>query len=149
MYFEARFRQSNIEGDRMEKLAQTKDFCPNPACTDYGKLQSGQAQPNIKRLAKPSGACNDISVKPASRCSRSPPGRDSFASTPRRIPGSVGAFGRRQPDQHNHAGQRDQRGYDPVLVTRSGQACGRAAGALQYRLFVPPTHTCFIPVQIH
>ena len=36
----------------MEKLAQTKDFCPNPACPDYGKLQSGQAQPNIKKLGK-------------------------------------------------------------------------------------------------
>ncbi len=36
----------------MEKLAQTKDFCPNRACPDYGKLQSDQAQPNIKKLGK-------------------------------------------------------------------------------------------------
>ena len=36
----------------MEKLAQTKDFCPNRACPDYGKLQSDQAQPNLKKLGK-------------------------------------------------------------------------------------------------
>lgn len=36
----------------MEKLAQTKDFCPNRACPDYGKLQSDQAQPNLKKAGK-------------------------------------------------------------------------------------------------
>jgi transposase-like protein len=36
----------------MEKLAQTKDFCPNPACPDYSKRQSDQAQPNLKKLGK-------------------------------------------------------------------------------------------------
>jgi len=36
----------------MEKLAQTKDFCPNRACPDYGKLQSEQSQPNLKKLGK-------------------------------------------------------------------------------------------------
>jgi transposase-like protein len=36
----------------MEKLAQTKDFCPNQACPDYGKLQSDQPQPNLKKLGK-------------------------------------------------------------------------------------------------
>lgn len=36
----------------MEKLAQTKDFCPNQVCPDYGKLQIDQAQPNIKKLGK-------------------------------------------------------------------------------------------------
>ena len=36
----------------MEKLAQAKDFCPNQACPDYGKLQIDQAQPNIKKLGK-------------------------------------------------------------------------------------------------
>ena len=36
----------------MEKLAQTKDFCPNRACPDYGKLQSDRAQPNLKKLGK-------------------------------------------------------------------------------------------------
>jgi transposase-like protein len=36
----------------MEKLAQTKDFCPNRACPDYGKLQSDQSQPNLKRISK-------------------------------------------------------------------------------------------------
>jgi transposase-like protein len=41
-----------IKGDKMERFAQTKDFCPNQACPDYGKLQSDQAQPNIKKLGK-------------------------------------------------------------------------------------------------
>lgn len=36
----------------MAKLAQTKDFCPNAACPDYGKLQSDQPKPNIKKLGK-------------------------------------------------------------------------------------------------
>ena len=36
----------------MEKLARTKDFCPNRACPDYGKLQSDQVQANIKKLGK-------------------------------------------------------------------------------------------------
>ena len=36
----------------MKKLAQTKDFCPNRACPDYGKLQSDQSQPNLKKLGK-------------------------------------------------------------------------------------------------
>jgi transposase-like protein len=34
----------------MERLAQTKDFCPNPACPDYGKVQSGKAQSNLKKI---------------------------------------------------------------------------------------------------
>jgi transposase-like protein len=41
-----------VEGDRMEQLAQPKDFCPNPACPDYGKLQYDQTQPNLKQLGK-------------------------------------------------------------------------------------------------
>jgi transposase-like protein len=36
----------------MEKLAQTKDFCPNEACTDYGKLQADQSKPNLKKIGK-------------------------------------------------------------------------------------------------
>jgi len=36
----------------MEKLAQTKDFCPNEDCSDYGKLQSSQAQVNLKKIGK-------------------------------------------------------------------------------------------------
>jgi transposase-like protein len=36
----------------MEKLAQTKDFCPNPACPDFGKLQDDQARVNLKKIGK-------------------------------------------------------------------------------------------------
>lgn len=36
----------------MAKLAQTGDFCPNPACPDYGQLQSDQVQPNLKKIGK-------------------------------------------------------------------------------------------------
>ena len=36
----------------MEKFAQAKDFCPNQACPDYGKLQSNQAQANLKKIGK-------------------------------------------------------------------------------------------------
>lgn len=32
----------------MEKFAKPGDFCPNEACTDYGKLQTSQ-QENIKK----------------------------------------------------------------------------------------------------
>jgi transposase-like protein len=31
----------------MERFAKPGDFCPNEACPDYGKLQDGQAQPNL------------------------------------------------------------------------------------------------------
>jgi transposase-like protein len=43
-------RQS--KGDEMEKLAQTKDFCPNEACRDYGKLQDGQSEAKLKKIGK-------------------------------------------------------------------------------------------------
>jgi transposase-like protein len=39
-------------GDEMEKLARPGEFCPNPACCAYGKLQSEQAQPNLKKIGK-------------------------------------------------------------------------------------------------
>jgi len=38
----------------MEKLAQTKDFCPNATCPDYGKLQCDQSQTNLKKIGKTS-----------------------------------------------------------------------------------------------
>jgi transposase-like protein len=34
----------------MERLAQPKDFCPNRACPDYGKLQSEKARANLKKI---------------------------------------------------------------------------------------------------
>lgn len=36
----------------MEKFVKAKDFCPNQACPDYGKLQSDQAQANLKKIGK-------------------------------------------------------------------------------------------------
>ncbi len=36
----------------MEKLAHPGEFCPNAACPDYGKLQSGQVQANLKKAGK-------------------------------------------------------------------------------------------------
>ena len=36
----------------MERFAQTGDYCPNEACPDYGKLQDGQTQQNIKKTGK-------------------------------------------------------------------------------------------------
>lgn len=36
----------------MEKLAQTKDFCSNAACPDYGKLQADQSETNLKKIGK-------------------------------------------------------------------------------------------------
>jgi transposase-like protein len=36
----------------MEQLAQTKEFCPNRVCPDYGKRQSDQDHSNIKKLGK-------------------------------------------------------------------------------------------------
>ncbi len=34
------------------QIAQPKDFCPNPACADYGKLQQAPSQTNLKKLGK-------------------------------------------------------------------------------------------------
>jgi transposase-like protein len=36
----------------MEKFARAGDFCPNEACPDYGKLQDGQTQQNVKKSGK-------------------------------------------------------------------------------------------------
>jgi len=36
----------------MEKFAKVGDFCPNEACRDYGKLQNGQTQANIRKFGK-------------------------------------------------------------------------------------------------
>jgi transposase-like protein len=36
----------------MERFARTGDFCPNRVCPDYGKLQDGQTQQNIKKSGK-------------------------------------------------------------------------------------------------
>ena len=36
----------------MEKFAKPGDFCPNAVCPDYGKLQHGQRQRNIRKYGK-------------------------------------------------------------------------------------------------
>lgn len=36
----------------MEKVARVGDFCPNEACPDYGKLQDGQSQGNIRKFGR-------------------------------------------------------------------------------------------------
>jgi hypothetical protein len=36
----------------MPELAQVGDFCPNPACPSYGKVQLGQAKPNIIKFGR-------------------------------------------------------------------------------------------------
>ena len=36
----------------MKKFARAGDFCPNEACPDYGKLQSGQNQGNIRKFGR-------------------------------------------------------------------------------------------------
>ena len=36
----------------MQKFARVSDFCPNEACPDYGKVQDGQTQRNIRKFGK-------------------------------------------------------------------------------------------------
>ena len=36
----------------MEKFGKPGDFCPNEVCPDYGKLQDGQRQRNIRKYGK-------------------------------------------------------------------------------------------------
>jgi transposase-like protein len=36
----------------MEQFAKPGDFCPNPACPDYQKLQNKQSKPNIIKAGK-------------------------------------------------------------------------------------------------
>jgi len=36
----------------MEKFGKPGDFCPNEACPDYGKVQDGQRQRNIRKYGK-------------------------------------------------------------------------------------------------
>ncbi|OGO33272.1 MAG: hypothetical protein A2Z16_17680 [Chloroflexi bacterium RBG_16_54_18] len=39
-------------GETDEKFAKSGDFCPNEACPDYGKVQEGQTQPNIRGFGR-------------------------------------------------------------------------------------------------
>ena len=64
----------------MEKLAQTKDFCPNAACPDYGKLQQDQSKANLKRSAKHHAAYNATSAKLAEKPLLRPKGPFSTAN---------------------------------------------------------------------
>lgn len=36
----------------MEQVATSGDFCPNTACPEYGKLQAGQLDRNIRKFGK-------------------------------------------------------------------------------------------------
>jgi hypothetical protein len=36
----------------MERFAKPGDFCPNPACAEYGKRQDGEKQTNIRKFGK-------------------------------------------------------------------------------------------------
>jgi transposase-like protein len=36
----------------MEKFAKPGDFCPNEVCPNYGKIQDGQRQRNIRKYGK-------------------------------------------------------------------------------------------------
>ena len=56
----------------MEKHAHPGDFCPNPTCADYRKVQSDQAQPNIKRLANPCEVSSVTNARPGIGLSRTP-----------------------------------------------------------------------------
>ena len=39
----------------MEQFARSGDFCPNEACSDYGRLQDGQPQRNLRKFGKTRG----------------------------------------------------------------------------------------------
>ena len=51
----------------MERFAQTGEFCPNEACLDYGKLQDGQVQPNIKKSGKTANGTQRYQCKTCKR----------------------------------------------------------------------------------
>ena len=36
----------------MEGFAHRNEFCPNEECPDYGKLQTEQSKPNLKKIGK-------------------------------------------------------------------------------------------------
>lgn len=47
----------------MEEFAKSGDFCPNEACLDYGRLQSDQGQPNIRKFGKTRGGVQRYQCK--------------------------------------------------------------------------------------
>lgn len=47
----------------MEKFAEPGDFCPNEACPDYGRLQTDQGQPNIRKFGKTRGGVQRYQCK--------------------------------------------------------------------------------------
>ena len=51
----------------MERFARTGDFCPNEVCPDYGKLQDGQTQQNIKKSGKTANGTQRYQCKTCKR----------------------------------------------------------------------------------
>ena len=51
----------------MEQFAKPGDFCPNEACGDYGKLQDGQIQRNIKKSGKTKAGVQRFQCKSCKR----------------------------------------------------------------------------------
>ena len=51
----------------MEKLSKHGDFCPKEACPDYGKLQDGQRQRNIRKYGKTRAGIQRYQCQPCRR----------------------------------------------------------------------------------
>lgn len=51
----------------MEQFAKPGDFCPNEACPDYGRLQTDQGQPNIRKYGKTKGGVQRYQCKTCGR----------------------------------------------------------------------------------
>ena len=49
----------------MEKFGKPGDFCPNEACPDYGKVQDGQRQRNIRKYGKTRAGIQRYQCQPA------------------------------------------------------------------------------------
>ena len=47
--------QFSKKGEEMKGLASPGDFCPNEACSDYGKLQKDQLKVNLIKFGKSKG----------------------------------------------------------------------------------------------
>ena len=51
----------------MERFTQTGDYCPNEACSEYGKIQDGQAQQNINKSGKTANGTQRYQCKTCKR----------------------------------------------------------------------------------
>jgi transposase-like protein len=115
----------------MEQFAKPGEFCPNEACSDYGKLQSGQQQ-NLEKYGKTRKGVQRYRCQTCGKTFTETTGTIFFRKrTPEHeILETPGAAGRRQPDQQSDPCQGAQRRHILVWLREAAQHAEQLEGVL-------------------